>query len=689
MAAYVASCSAAGASCAATPLAALVTTPCLSPRVNKPTAPPTFHQTKKNSSQKSNNMDKTSWIVVSACVALLGYNFYSSSQEMENKPAPQNALVSAAKSAEPTAAPAKLAQSLSPAQPVAVAPVAAQIKEIASLVSRNSKGEPVAKYVFQNIGGSIKYVSMVGKSINSTKPELIDDVHINQGSKQGIGTLMFGLSDQLAPRYDISDYQLIESSESSVVLQAKMGDLIVRKSYSLRPVSADDSMKEGRAYMLDLDVVILNASTQELEARNWGVFTGLTAPISSAEGAQYTFYVSMEEGNFNKENAGSFTPFFGDDKDRVYDHEHKDLLWAGSMNQYYASLLKPGKNAASNSFYAAPAKVKMPVTGDSVDGVELGLGMPDFRLSPAAGDVPAVPQSFSYTLFTGPKLNMMLNELNDEYYNVDRIMDYGILLPISYSMNWLINIFYGWFGNWGWAIVAMTFVVRLLIWPLYRKSYMSMKRMSLLQPKMKELKEKYPDDNQKVQMEMMKLYKEYGVSPIGGCLPMLLQMPIFFAFFFVLQTAAEFHGASFIGWVHDLSQMDTIATIPIPGMGWDLPINILPIVMAVSMLIQMRMTPQTGDAMQQRIMQFMPLMFFAFCYTYPSALALYWTTQNIISIAQTWFIQRLPMPELQKVVKKPGKKGFLERMVETQQTALAEQQKRAKQEKMRNVTKKK
>jgi YidC/Oxa1 family membrane protein insertase len=221
-------------------------------------------------------------------------------------------------------------------------------------------------------------------------------------------------------------------------------------------------------------------------------------------------------------------------------------------------------------------------------------------------------------------------------------------------MNWLVNLYHGWLGNWGWAIIAMTITIRLLIWPLYRKSYTSMKRMSLLQPQMQALKEKYPNDPQKVNTEMMRLYQTYGISPMGGCLPMLLQMPIFFSFFYVLQTAAEFRGEGFIAWVTDLSQMDTIFSFPF--LGYEVPVNILPILMATSTIIQMHMTPATGDATQVKIMRWMPLMFFLFCYTYPSALGLYWTTSNLISILQTIIIRRMPAPTLEKVQQKKGAK---------------------------------
>ena len=208
----------------------------------------------------------------------------------------------------------------------------------------------------------------------------------------------------------------------------------------------------------------------------------------------------------------------------------------------------------------------------------------------------------------------------------------------------------------------------------------------LLQPMMQEIKQRCGDDRQRASMEMMALYRKYNISPLGGCLPMLLQIPIFFAFFYVLQTAAELRGAEFIFWVTDLSQPDTVCHI------FGLPLNILPFVMAASMVAMMKMSPSAGDPMQQKIMKFMPVVFFLFCYTYPSALAPYWTTTNIISIIQTLIIRRLPQPTLEEAqanAKGKQKEGFfarIQRMAEEQQRQL-EQQKR--QGTMRNVTKKK
>jgi YidC/Oxa1 family membrane protein insertase len=205
-----------------------------------------------------------------------------------------------------------------------------------------------------------------------------------------------------------------------------------------------------------------------------------------------------------------------------------------------------------------------------------------------------------------------------------------------------------------------------------------MKRMSKLAPKMAELKEKYADDPNKLNTEMMGLYRKYGINPLGGCLPMLIQIPIFFGFFRMLDYAVELRNQPFL-WVNDLSQPDTLTH-------WlGIPINILPIVMAITSALQMAMMPKTGDKMQQRIMMMMPLMFFFFCYNYASALALYWTTQNIFSIGQTWLMNKIPEPEL--VARKDGgKKSWVQRMAEKQAEMQKLQKERGKSGGMRNVT---
>ncbi len=625
-------------------------------------------------------MDKTGWFVVSLCAALLGLQWYYNSNKEEAPQAPA-APVAATAPADPAAAQAPAAPATSAVTATTPAPAqpAAEKKVIATLTSKDAEGKPVAKYNFCNIGGSISSVEMLGQVINSTRDELKGtDVNINTNPDNGIGALVFGLSNDRAPQFDngVYEYRADLSNDSQVTLLGRVGDLIVRKVYTLKPLKKGEDTIEGNAYVLNLKIDVQNTSGQTLNAQDWGLYAGGMGQISKDESSYYTYYVHLEDGSFEKSNASDFRPWLGKAKDRRYDKDFDSLEWAGVMNQYYASIIKPDKTSGNNALYAAPAQFPLQVSGDKTECVEVALGMPDFSLAGKTDTIMGGQKSFSFDIFTGPKLNLMLDEMTDDFRMIDRVMDYGVFTIIAYPMNWLVNLYHGWLGNWGWAIIAMTITIRLLIWPLYRKSYVSMKRMSLLQPKMQELKEKYPNDPQKVNTAMMRMYQEYGISPMGGCLPMLLQMPIFFSFFYVLQTAAEFRGEGFLGWVTDLSQMDTIFSFPF--MGYEVPVNILPILMAVSTIVQMHMTPATGDATQVKIMRWMPLMFFLFCYTYPSALGLYWTTSNLISILQTIIIRRLPAPKLEKVQKKKGaKKSFMERMLE-QQAAL-ERQRQAQQ----------
>jgi YidC/Oxa1 family membrane protein insertase len=214
-------------------------------------------------------------------------------------------------------------------------------------------------------------------------------------------------------------------------------------------------------------------------------------------------------------------------------------------------------------------------------------------------------------------------------------------------------------GKWSWglAVVVLTILLRTAIWPLYNRSNRTMKRMSKLKPEIDKLKEKYPDDPQKMNQEMMKLYRTYGVNPLGGCLPMFAQLPIFFGFYSMLLHAVEMRGQEFL-WVNDLSQPDTIGHL------LGLSINPLPIVMAITSFAQMAMMPNTGgDKTQMMIIKLMPFMFLFICYNFASALALYWTVSNVFSIGQTWLSNRLPEPEL-KAKAGGGGKSFVERMAE-------------------------
>jgi YidC/Oxa1 family membrane protein insertase len=223
-------------------------------------------------------------------------------------------------------------------------------------------------------------------------------------------------------------------------------------------------------------------------------------------------------------------------------------------------------------------------------------------------------------------------------------MNFGLWKLVSQFLLNFMNLLHRFLGNYAAAIVVLTVAIKGVLWPLQNKANASMRRMSALSPKMQELREKYKDDPQRMNAEVMKLYKEHGVNPVGGCLPMLIQIPIFFGLLSMLGQAVELRNAKFL-WVRDLSQPDTVAHIP--GLGW--PINILPLCMALTNVWLMRMTPKTGDTTQQRVIMFMPLIFLFFCYNFAAALALYYTTLNLLTALQLYVNKRQPMPVLTKV----------------------------------------
>src|SRR5438094_318803 len=208
-------------------------------------------------------------------------------------------------------------------------------------------------------------------------------------------------------------------------------------------------------------------------------------------------------------------------------------------------------------------------------------------------------------------------------------MEFGIFKIICQALLNALNTLHSFLGNYAAAILALTTIVKLSLWPLQTKATASMRRMSALSPKIQELREKYKDDPTRMNQETMKLYKEYGINPVGGCLPMLIQIPIFFGLFTMLRQAVELRGAHFL-WIHDLSQPDTVGHLPV--VGW--PINILPLIMAATSFWMTHLTPKSGDPTQQRMMMFMPIIFIVFCYNFAADLALYYIVQRVRELAE-------------------------------------------------------
>lgn len=236
---------------------------------------------------------------------------------------------------------------------------------------------------------------------------------------------------------------------------------------------------------------------------------------------------------------------------------------------------------------------------------------------------PGTSGSFESTLYVGPKEP---NRLEGVAPDLELTVDYGMLTIISKPLFWLLEKIHDLVGNWGWAIVLLTLLIKIAFFKLSEASYRSMARMRKLQPKMMQLKERHKDDRQKLNQELMDLYKKEKINPLGGCLPIVIQIPVFIALYWVLLESVDLRHADFILWINDLSSRD--------------PYFVLPIIMGVSMLIQQRLNPAPMDPVQQKVMMALPVVFTFFFLFFPAGLVLYWVTNNVLSIAQQWFITR-------------------------------------------------
>jgi YidC/Oxa1 family membrane protein insertase len=243
--------------------------------------------------------------------------------------------------------------------------------------------------------------------------------------------------------------------------------------------------------------------------------------------------------------------------------------------------------------------------------------------------------NISAKLYFGPKQSDILKSLN---IKAEKIIDFGwfdiIAKPLVIGMNYSNKVTH----NYGIDIILLTILIKIIFYPLSLKSYQSMNKMKKLQPQIQKLKEKYKDDKQKLNQEMMGMYKTQGVNPMGGCLPMVIQIPVFFALYKALSSAIELRHAPFMFWINDLSAPEDLFSFSV--LGYSLPIRILPLVMGITQVIQQKMTPTTADPMQEKMMLFMPILFTFLFWGFPAGLVLYWLVNNVISIGQQYYINK-------------------------------------------------
>jgi YidC/Oxa1 family membrane protein insertase len=378
--------------------------------------------------------------------------------------------------------------------------------------------------------------------------------------------------------------------------------VFVEKTYLFSP----------ETYMISLDVTIKNGSDQTIKDNlTLSLLKMMTGKMSryGFEGPSALINNKLEQVKIKKIK-----------KQDVYSGK---LTWIAVQDRYFMSALMPDQTEE--------AKLKLGINDDKL--------LKNTYIEPEQAIHPDNQHVYKYKLFFGPKSMTVLKSLD---YDLIKAVHFGMFDILAKPCVWIMNFIYDYIPNYGVAIIILTILSKILLWPLGNKSYKSMAQMKKIQPLMTEIKEKYKGDKKKTNEEMMALYKTYKVNPLGGCLPMVVQIPVFFALYRMLSEAIELRHAPFFGWITDLSAPDRLFRFDfsIPFMQPPYGIPVLTIIMGVTMFIQQKMSPPAGDPTQAKMMMMMPIVFTVIFINFSSGLVLYWLVNNIISVAQQYYITK-------------------------------------------------
>ena len=576
-------------------------------------------------------MDRTAWIaVVIATIGLIASMYWQQHQmaEARAKYLQQQAVLAA--QATPAATPQSQTTGPSPlaTPPTPAQDLAAKIPSVPDQVG--TLKNDVAELHFSNNRGGLSNVLLLKHSAEEGH-----FVQLNSGRTAAIGAITQNPRDWQDSGYELST----DPGAGTATLKRTVAEgLEIKKTYTL---AKQAGLKDD--YQIKLVIDFTNTGTSKLATPGYFVSTGTAVPIHRSDRIFATQFDWYRDGKFNSIAVNYFDPgkLFGlfqtsGPKD-VYTATADRILWVAVSDQYFATILAPLEETGSQ-VWAIPVDLPTEDGQAPLKGIEGAVEIPGFSLAPGES------KTVSFAIYAGPKEFTRLAKLpNDQA----EIMNFGWAKWVSEILLTVMNTLHAWVKSYALAIIIMTIIIRSLLWPLQNAATKSMRKMAKLSPIMNELREKYKDDPQRMNQETMKLYKEYGINPFGGCLPMLVQIPIFFGFYGMLDKAIELRNSSFL-WVRDLSQPDTVFHLA------GIPINILPLVMAATQLWQMSITPKTGDPAQQRMFLFMPLIFLFICYNYASGLALYWTVQNLYFVAQMYLTRNQADAPLVKVAKSPA-----------------------------------
>ena len=461
----------------------------------------------------------------------------------------------------------------------------------------------VLKLTFDTEGGTIVHSQFLkyGETDHQDRPFVLLDTSANRVYQAQTGLIGGNFPNHKTPMKFSGERALPEGANELVLKfeSDEVGGVRLIKTYTL---------KRG-SYLIDVRHEVVNASGQPVTPQ---LYLQLVRDGNKAAG-ESSFYSTFTGPAFYTD-AKKFqkVEFSNIDKGKAEFVAQSPDGWVAMVQHYFISAWLPGEGSNHENF---ARKV-----GDNLYAAGL--------ITPISAVAPGQTGVADSRLFVGPQEEKALETIAP---GLELVKDYGMFKILSKPLYWLLDKIHGVLGNWGWSIVALVFLLKLLFYPLNAKAYASMAKMKAINPKVMDLRERYKDKPQQMQMEMMRIYREEKVNPMGGCLPIIIQIPVFIALYWVLLSSVEMRGAPWMLWIKDLSVRD--------------PYFILPIIMTLTTLLQTALNPAPPDPMQAKLMWFMPLIFSVMFFFFPAGLVVYWVTNNILTIAQQWLINtRMGVP---------------------------------------------
>ncbi len=498
-----------------------------------------------------------------------------------------------------------------------------------------------ARYTFTSRGGGLQLVELL------KYPQSVRASRLNSKPTNGVATLntpacppvLAILGDESIQGDGV--YSLSNITNGVRAEKTLSNGLVITKDFVL-----------GSNFLLTATVHVKNTSKQSIAVPMQQWSAGASTPMDPQDTGVANLVMWYNGAKANSINQSYFRTnsttlgMFPRTVLTEYRAGSNDIVWVSAQNQFFSLVTMPATNKSPADMVVhmvllpPPSQEEIEASSRTVREPEGLVALLEY---PGATLAPGQEASNQFNIFAGPKVYQMLASLGEQLDNhLDLVMGFGFWGGISKALLAVMNWLHFQLGfQYGLAIIFITVVIRSAIWPLTRASTRSMKRMQELQPQIKALQEKYKDDPQKFQQKTWEFYKKNKVNPLGGCLPMVLQIPVFIGFFGMLRSAIELRGAHFL-WITDLSQPDTIFTLPILGHAF--PVNPMPLIMGVSQFYQASLTPVSPgmDPAQQKMMRYLPLMMVYFFYNYSSGLALYWTCSNLITLLQNKLTKTKP-----------------------------------------------